>query len=196
MNRTGFLGLFSFLLFFSAQSLFAATYKIDQDHTSVSFKIRHLLSYVQGNFNQFEGSFDYEPGKPEIWKTNVVIAAASVDTNVEARDKHLRTPEFFDVEKFPKLTFISTGVTEATETGAKLSGLLTIHGVEKPVVLNLQIHGIAKDPWGNTRSAFTAHTTVNRKDFDLNWNKVVETGQLLVGEEVEITLEVEGILQP
>ena len=188
--------IFSILLIpILATSLFAAPYSIDQDHTSVSFKIRHLLSHVQGRFNQFEGTFDYDPENPETWKANATVQAASIDTNVEPRDKHLRSADFLDVEKYPTLTFVSTGVADVTSAQAKLNGLLTIHGVEKPVVFDLEIHGVAKDPWGNTRSAFTALTTINRKDFGLTWNEALETGQLLVGEEVVITLEVEGILQ-
>ncbi len=172
----------------------AATYKIDPDHSTVGFKIRHLLSHVQGRFNQFEGSFGYDSEKPETWKANTTVQASSIDTNVAKRDVHLRSADFFDVEKFPTLTFVSTGITDVTESSAKLNGLLTLHGVEKPVTFELQIHGVIKDPWGNTRSAFTATTTVNRKDFGLTWNEALETGQLLVGEEGAITLEIEGIL--
>ncbi len=176
-----------------APTAWATTYTIDVDHTTVGFKIRHLFSKVSGTFDQVEGSFDYVPGKPEVWKTTATIQAASINTRVAPRDKHLRSKDFFEVETYPTITFISTGVTDATATIAKLNGVLTIHGVEKPVTLDLEIHGEAKDPWGNQRSGFTATTTINRKDFGLNWNEVVETGQLLVGEEVEITLEVEGI---
>ena len=179
-----------------APSVWAATYKVDPDHTTVSFKIRHLFSKVEGTFNQFEGTFDYVPDHPEQWKANATIQAASINTRVEKRDNHLRSPDFFDVEKYPTLTFTSDQVTDATPTSAKLHGLLTIHGVAKRVVLNLEILGEAKDPWGNVRASFTATTTVNRKDFGVSWNKVLETGQLLVGDEVEITLEVEGIQQP
>ena len=174
---------------------FAAHYAVDTDHTTVSFKVKHLLSHVQGRFNQFEGNFVYDPEKPETWKTAVTVQTSTIDTNVAARDKHLRSGDFFDVEKFPTMTFQSTEVTEATPTRAKLHGLLTIHGVEKPAVFDLQIHGVAKDPWGNVRAAFTATTTINRKDFGLTWNQVLEAGQLFVGEEVDILLEVEGILQ-
>ena len=186
----GFLG--TLLL---GQPAFAANYKIDADHTSVSFKIRHILSYVQGNFNQFEGSFVYDPDKPETWQAQATIDAASIDTNVAPRDKHLRSQDFLDVEKYPKITFVSTQATDVTPTNAKLEGLLTIHGVEKPVVLDLEIHGRVKDPWGNARAGFTATTKINRKDFGLTWNKALETGQLLVGDEVTITLEVDGLLQ-
>ena len=171
----------------------AATYKVDRDHTTVSFKIRHLFSKVEGVFRDFQGIVEYEPGHPEQWKVTATIQAASIDTRVEQRDSHLRSKDFFDVETYPTIAFKSTGATEATATHAKLNGFLTIHGVEKPVVLELDIHGVGKDPWGNVRAGFTATTTLNRKDFGLAWNKTVETGQLLVGEEVEITLEVEGI---
>ncbi len=182
----------SFLLSLSAVNLWAANYTIDQDHTTVSFKIRHLFSNVRGNFNQFEGKFVYEPGKPETWQAEATVQAASINTNVKERDNHLRSADFFDVEKYPTLNFKSTGVEEATETGAKLKGLLTIHGVEKPVVMDLEIHGVGKDPWGNVKAGFTATLKINRKDFGLNWNEALETGGVLVGDEVEITLEVEG----
>lgn len=171
----------------------ATTYAIDQAHTTVSFRVRHLFSYVQSTFNEFEGAFEYVPGQPGQWKAQALIQAASIDTRVEKRDAHLRSKDFFDVERYPTITFTSTGVTDATETTAKLQGLLTIHGVEQPVTLDLVIHGEGKDPWGNVRSGFTATTTLDRKAFGLTWNEALETGQLLVGEEVEITLEVEGI---
>ncbi len=174
----------------------AATYKVDPDHSTVSFKIRHLFSNVQGTFNKFEGTIDYEPGKPDTWKTSGTIDAASINTNVEQRDKHLRSADFFDVEKYPTIIFKSGAVKEATATSAKIEGVFTMHGVEKPVVLDVAIHGVGKDPWGNVRAGFTATTKINRKEFGLNWNEVLETGQLLVGEEVMITLEAEGILQP
>lgn len=180
---------------FLHQPVWAATYKVDPDHTSVSFKIRHILSYVQGNFNKFDGSFDYEAGKPETWKAEGTIQAASIDTNVEQRDTHLRSADFFDVEKFPTITFKTAGVKEASENTVKMDGVITIHGVEKPITFDVEIYGVAKDPWGNTRASFTATTAINRKDFGLTWNKTLEAGQLLVGEEVKITLEVEGLLQ-
>ncbi len=195
MKRFRFISVPFLALFILSQTVFATTYTIDPDHSSATFKIRHLLSNVQGNFKTFEGVVDYEPGKPETWKTTATIQANSIDTNVAKRDEHLKGPEFFDVEKFSTITFVSTRAEQVDETHAKLNGLLTIHGVEKPVTLDLEIHGIAKDPWGNTRAAFTGTTQVNRKDFGLAWNKAVETGQLLVGEEVQITLEIESILQ-
>ena len=191
-RRYFILGVLGFFLWPSLT--WAAVYKVDPDHTTVSFKVRHLFSKVQGLFNKFEGTVDYEPGKPETWKTNGTIEAASINTNVPERDKHLRSADFFDVEKYPAISFKSTKVANATETNAKLEGLLTIHGVEKPVVLDLEIHGVGKDPWGNVRAGFTATTKINRKDFGLNWNEALETGGVLVGDEIEIVLEIEGIL--
>jgi polyisoprenoid-binding protein YceI len=191
-NQICFLGLF--LTFFLTPHVFAATYQIDSEHTTVSFKIRHLFSNVQGDFKQFEGTIQYEPGKPDQASVEAVIQAASIDTNVEQRDKHLRSADFFDVEKFPTITFKSTQLTESSPETGKLEGLLTIHGVEKPVTLDVQMHGAGKDPWGNTRAGFTGTTKINRKDFGLTWNKALESGQVLVGEEVTINLEIEGIL--
>ena len=173
----------------------ATTYSIDTDHSSVSFKIRHLLSNVQGSFNQFDGHFDYDPDKPDSWNAEATIQAASIDTNVTQRDNHLKGKDFFDVETYPVITFKSTRVTEVTPTSAKLQGLLSIHGVEKPVTMDLQIQGVEKDPWGNTIASFSATTVINRKDFGLTWNKAVESGQLLVGEEVTITIDVAGLLK-
>ena len=181
-------------VFLSPTLSWAAVYKVDADHTTVSFKVRHLFSKVQGLFNKFDGIVEYEPGKPESWKTSGTIDAASINTNVAERDKHLKSADFFDVAKYPTITFKSTKITSATDTNAKLEGLLMMHGVEKSVTLDLEIHGVGKDPWGNTRAGFTATTKINRKDFGLNWNETLETGGVLVGEEVEITLEIEGIL--
>ena len=193
--RTLFLGMLFLTQALCAPSAWAVTYSIDPDHSAVTFKIRHLFSNVTGTFNQFEGTLGYEPGKPESWKTQAVIQAASIDTRVEQRDKHLRSKDFFEVETYPTINFTSTQVTDVTSESAKLHGMLTIHGVEKPVVLDLAIHGVGKDPWGNTRAGFTATGRINRKDFGLTWNKAVETGGFLVGDDVDITLEVEGLLK-
>lgn len=182
------------LLIFSSSS-YAATYKVDPAHSTVGFKIRHLLSYTQGKFDTFEGTFDYDPAKPETSKVEATAKAVSIDTNVKQRDDHLRSKDFFDVEQFPSLTFKSTKFEVVSPEKGKLEGLLNLHGVEKPVVFDVDIYGVAKDPMGNVRSAFSATAKINRKDFGLVYNKVLETGQLMVGEEVTIQLEVEGIQQ-
>lgn len=184
--------LASLFLSFSSLSQ-AATYQVDVDHSSVSFKIKHLFSKVQGQFNKFDGVLEFEPGKPETWKAEGTIAVDSIDTNVPDRDKHLRGTDFFDVEKFPTITFKTTKVLESSETTAKVEGLFTMHGVEKTIVLDVEILGVGKDPWGNVRAAFTAKTKLNRSDFGIVWNKSLETGGLLLGEDIDVVLEIEGI---
>ena len=177
----------------AAAPAWATVYQVDKDHTAVGFTIRHLFSNVKGTFDEFNGTFTYVPGKPDEWSVTATVQAARVNTRVEQRDKHLRSKDFFEVDTYPTLTFTSTKVTDATATSAKLEGQLTIHGVEQPVVFELQIHGEGKDPWGNLRSGFTATTKINRKDFGLTWNQALEAGGVLVGDDVEITLEVEGV---
>lgn len=193
--RRVFVAMIATSVLLAAPAAWAKTYAIDQDHTSVTFKIKHLFSKVAGVFKEFEGTIEYDPAQPEQWSTSATIQAASIDTRVEKRDTHLRSKDFFHVEQYPTITFQSTQVTDVANGQGKLHGLLSIHGVEKPVVMDLTIHGAGQDPWGNERAGFTATVTINRKDFGLTWNEVLETGQLLVGEEVEITLEVEGIAQ-
>lgn len=176
-------------------SSWADTFKVDPDHTTVEFKIKHLLGYVHGTFDEFEGTVEYDPNSIENSKASGTIQAISINTRVKERDKHLRSKDFFDVEQYPLVTFNSTKILEASPKGGKLEGALKIHGVEKTVVLDVEIHGVAKDPWGNVRAAFTATTKINRKDFGLTWNQFLEAGKVLVGDEVFITLEVEGIKQ-
>ncbi len=186
----GFLAA-GFLL--SAAPVWAAVYEIDAAHSSVNFKIKHLLSNTRGSFGEYEGTFDYEPEKPESWKAEAAVKTASIDTKVADRDKHLRGPDFFDVEKYPVMTFKSTKVEAVTENTSKLEGILSLHGVEKTIVLDLEVLGIVKDPWGNIRSAFTASGKINRKDFGMEYNKVLDAGGFLLGEEVEISIEIEAI---
>jgi len=183
------------VLVFTAPNVFAAVYDVDPNHTTVSFKIRHLFSKVEGRFGKFQGTFEYTPGRPDTWKTSGTIDVTSIDTNVPKRDEHLRSPEFFDVEHFPSIEFRSVKVTQLDAADGKVEGvgLITIHGVEKPIQIAVELHGEGKDPWGQTRLGFTATTKLNRTDFGLTWNKAVEAGKLLLGDEVEITIEVEGV---
>lgn len=175
-----------------AAPVLAETYQIDPVHSSAMFRIRHMVSKVSGRFDKLQGTFDHEKDHPKGFKAAGEIDAASINTHVEKRDEHLRSPEFFDVAKCPTLTFKSTKVTEAQGDKLKLHGDLTMHCVTKPVILDVEFGGITKDPWGNQRAGVTATTHLNRKDFGLTWNKVLEAGQLMVGEDVEVTLEIEG----
>ena len=171
----------------------AETLKIDADHSSVTFRVRHLFTKVQGRFQKFEGSVDFDEKNLGASKVSATIQAASVDTNVEVRDKDLRSKRFFDVERYPTLTFASSGVHDTSGNRGKLRGTLTMHGVSKEVVLDTEFLGKGKDPWGNTRYGFHAEAKVNRKDFGMAWNEVVEAGGVLVGDEVEISLDVEAV---
>jgi polyisoprenoid-binding protein YceI len=176
----------------------AATWKVDKDHTTVGFSVKHLFTRVQGRFDQFEGTIDFSPEKPKAAKVSGTIRAASINTNNAKRDKHLRSDDFFDVEKYPTLSFESTGVREVEGDGGASAGVvegnLTIHGVTKPVVIEVEYIGQGADPWGNVRAGFTAELEINRKDYGLNWNEVLETGGVLVGDIITIQIDIEGIL--
>src|SRR5262245_17105194 len=175
----------------------AVNYKVDPAHTNVTFLVRHLFTNVEGRFKTFEGTITFDPAAPEKTVVKGTIDASSIDTNVAKRDEHLRSPEFFEVAKFPKITFESTSVSDVdkTKNTGKLHGNLTIHGVTKPVVLDAEFLGAATDPWGNKKGGFSATTKIDRKDFGLTWNKALETGGALVGDEVTVRLNVEGDVQ-
>lgn len=175
----------------------AERFMIDSVHSDISFKIRHMvISKVQGRFDRFGGEFDYDEKDTKMWKASATIEAASINTANEKRDGHLRNADFFDVEKYPQLSFISTKVTDYNKKDrAKLHGLLTLHGVQKPVILDIEIGGTVKDPRGGIRAGFEASTKINRKDFGIVWNKVLDGGGLAIGEEVEISMRMEGVSQ-
>jgi polyisoprenoid-binding protein YceI len=171
-----------------------AAWALDPVHSTAEFAVKHMVvSTAKGRFSKFDATVTFDEAHPERSSVEARIDASSVDTRDERRDAHLRSADFFDVEKFPALTFRSTEVTDVTPAGAKLHGLLSIHGVEKPVVFDLVVHGEGTDPWGNRRSGVTATTRINRKEFGLNWNQALETGGVLVGDDVEIILEIEGL---
>ena len=154
--------------------------KLDAEHSTVAFKVRHLFTKVQGRFQKFEGSVDFDEKNLAASKVNATIQASSIDTNVEARDKDLRSKRFFDVERYPTLTFASSAVTGTAGNKGKVRGTLTMHGVSREVLLETEFLGKGKDPWGNTRYGFHAETKVNRKDFGMAWNEAVEAGGVLV----------------
>ena len=187
------LKLFLILLIFPSTSI-AATYKIDPAHSTIGFKVKHLaISKVPGSFTEFSGTFSFDPNKLTESRAAATIAVKSIDTANAKRDDHLRGDDFFSAEKFPEISFQTTKIEPVIGEGFKATGDLTIHGVTKSVVLNVAFNGSAKDPSGKERAAFSATTKINRKDFGLTWNKVLETGGLVVGEEVEISIEVEGV---
>lgn len=169
------------------------TYTIDKAHSEATFQVRHLLSKVRGRFSDFEGTIDYDEQNPEYSSVNVIIQAASIDTTERDRDAHLRSADFFEVEKFPTLAFKSATIARNGIDGFDVAGDLTIRGVTTPVIFDVTFLGKAKDPWGNERIAFEAETTINRKDYGLLWNAALETGGFLVGDEVKISLSVQAV---
>jgi len=174
-----------------------ATYTIDADHSSINFKVRHLLTKTTGEFHTFNGTIVIDPDKRDSVKVDATIDTASLDTDEDDRDKHLRSADFFDVEKYPKMTFSGGELTDTNKdrTRAKLKGQLTMHGVTKPVVLNVEWYGTVTDPWGNKKAGFAGFTTINRKDFGIIWNKTLDAGGLMVGDTVEVEIQVEGNLK-
>ncbi len=168
-------------------------WEIDPVHSVVGFSVRHMMvSNVRGEFTKFNGTVEGAGNDLTTAKISVVIDAASVNTREPKRDADLRSPNFFDVAKFPTLTFVSKKVERAGEGKLKVTGDLTIHGVTKEVVLDVDgPTAEAKDPWGGTRVGAHATTTINRKDYGLLWNKTLETGGVLVGDDVVITIDVE-----
>src|SRR6266849_5985721 len=173
----------------------ADTWQIDPAHTNVEFTVRHLMiSNVKGNFEKTSGTITTEGSDPASAKIDATIDAASINTRVERRDADLKSPNYLDVEKYPTLTFKSTKVEAAGEGKWKVTGDLTLHGVTKPVVLDVEGTGAPiKDPFGNTRAGASATTKINRKDFGVAYNKALEAGGVMVGDEVSITIDVEAI---
>ena len=173
-----------------------STWAFDQAHSSVNFTVRHMVvSKVRGRFTKWDGTLAMDETNPAGGSVEVSIDAGSIDTGVEQRDGHLKSPDFFDVAKYPTLTFRSTKVEAAGAGALRVTGELTMHGVTRPVVLDVEYSGSAKDPWGGVRAGFSARTTIDRKDFGLTYNQLLETGGVLVGETVEITIEAEMVKQ-
>lgn len=179
---------------FVAGSAFAADYSVDPDHSTIGFKVRHLgISSVLGKFGDVKGEYSFDPADVKASKASATIVAKSVDTENEKRDKHLRSEEFLNTDKFPEIKFVSKEIKDIDGNEFKVVGDLTIHGVTKQVELESEFTGSTTDPWGNERTGFEAEGKIDRRDFGLTWNKVLEAGGLLVGEEVKIVLAVEGI---
>lgn len=177
-------------------SVFAEPYILDESHTQVGFKIKHLvISTVSGRFNKFSGGFSFDKKTGKVDALKVSIEASSIDTNEPDRDKHLRSKDFFNVEKFKTLEFVAKDVTYADGKPSEVKGDLTIHGITKSVALKVDFKGETVDPWGNERVAFEAESKVNRKDFGLNWNKSLDKGGVMIADDVKILIEGEAILK-
>jgi polyisoprenoid-binding protein YceI len=171
-----------------------STWNIDSAHSGVTFSIRHMVvSKVRGRFTKFNGTLTIDDGDLSHSVVDATIDASSIDTSTPQRDTHLRSGDFFDVERFPEIRFRSTRVEKLSDERYRVVGDLTIRDVTREVALDVEYAGRGKDPWGNDRVAFAAKTTIDRKDFGLKWNQVLETGGVLVGDRVEIDLDVQGV---
>ena len=191
MKRT----LIILLLLATPQLAFAANWKFDQPHTTIEFKIRHLMvSWVKGVFTDYDGSIVIDESDLSKSSVKIAITTSSIDTNNQKRDDHLRSPDFFDTATFPKMSFVSKKVVVANGTPTKIIGDLTIRDVTREVELSVdEFSPVIKGPWGNMRRGASASTTINRSDYGLTWNKALEAGGVVVGDEVHISLEVEMI---
>ena len=169
------------------------TWNVDKVHSEVSFQIRHFVSKVRGRFGAFSGTVRMDAAKPEASSVEFTIQTASIDTNEPKRDADLKSPNFFDVEKVPEIRFVSRKVVSVSDTKYDVTGDLTMHGVTKPVTLPVTFNGVTKDVWGGERAGFEIETTLNRKDYGINWNKALDQGGFMLGDDVTVSINLETV---
>jgi polyisoprenoid-binding protein YceI len=183
----------SVLFLFSAQLALAAVYQVDPVHSQVSFTVDHLVVFkVSGAFNEYQGEIEADSDTKSLKSAKAEIKVASIDTRELKRDDHLRSADFFDAANHPNMTFVSKKI-EGQGKDITVYGDLTIRGTTKEVALKGSFRGENTDPWGNVRAGFSASTVINRHDYGLSWNKALETGGFVVGDEVTINLEIQGV---
>ena len=171
-------------------------WEIDSSHSSLQFSVRHLvIAKVRGSFARWSGTIQVPNGDFSQATVDVTIDASSIDTGVADRDGHLKSPDFFNVAQYPQLGFVGKRVQPRSDAEIDVVGELTLKGVTREVVLRVEQHGQAKDPWGNVRVAFSAKTSIDRKDFGLTYNQVLEAGGVMVGDRVDIDAEIEAVKQ-
>jgi hypothetical protein len=186
----------SVLSILGVSSLFAApqNYTIDTAHSSVEFSVQHMvLSKTKGSFGEYGGTLIWDSEAPSKSKISGHLSVASLDTKDKKRDDHLKSKDFFDAEAYPKMTFVVTKIEPKKKGGYQLTGKLTMKGVTKDVSTPLIVQGPIKDPWGNDRIHFNATFSINRQDYGITWNKVMDNGGLVVGNQVDITIDIEAI---
>jgi polyisoprenoid-binding protein YceI len=179
----------------SAPAPVPEVYTIDKSHSEAAFQVRHLVTKVRGRFTEFEGEVRIDRERPERSSVDFSIDAASVDTDVADRDTHLKSPDFFDVARYPRITFASSWIAPRGGDRYDVTGTLTIRGVAREVTLSVVSLGSARDPWGNERAGFELETKLDRKDYGIVFNAALDNGGFLLGDEVRITIDVEAIRQ-
>jgi polyisoprenoid-binding protein YceI len=167
-------------------------YVVDKGHSEAGFKVRHMLTKTAGRFDDFAGKILFDPEKPESSSVEFRIRAASIDTDLPDRDKHLRSGDFFDAENHPEIVFKSESIRRTGKDLFDVTGTLSIRGIEKRITLPVTYYGQSRDPWGGDRVGFSTAVTLNRKDFGMVWNKALDQGGFLLGDEVWVTLEIEA----
>jgi polyisoprenoid-binding protein YceI len=171
-------------------------WEIDSSHSGIHFSVRHLvIAKVRGQFSRWSGALVVPDGDFTKATVEAVIDASSIDTGVADRDAHLKSPDFFDVAQYPEITFIASRFEPQGDAEGRLVGNVTIKGITREVVLSVERHGLAKDPWGNERAAFSAKTSIDRRDYGLTWNQALETGGVMVGDRVNLEIEIEAVRQ-
>jgi polyisoprenoid-binding protein YceI len=180
------------LVLAASPALAGDTYVVDKGHSEATFQVRHLVTKVRGHFGDFEGTIQVDPARPEASTVEFVVKAASLDTAHAERDKHLRSADFFDVEEHPEIRFKSSKITAKGKDAYEVSGTLTMRGISKEITLPVSFLGFAKDPWGNEKAGFETQITLNRKDFGMVWNKTLDSGGWLLGDEAYITVNIEA----
>jgi polyisoprenoid-binding protein YceI len=179
----------------SATATAVKTFAVDKSHSDAIFQVRHLVTRVRGRFTDLSGTITFDEASPERSSVAFTIQVASIDTGTPDRDAHLRSEDFFHAERYPTLTFVSTGIKASGGNDYAVTGDLTIRGVTRRITLPVSFLGQAKDPWGNEKIGFETETTINRKDFGLVWNAALETGGFLVGDEVKVSVSVQAAAQ-
>jgi polyisoprenoid-binding protein YceI len=169
------------------------TFAIDADHSEVGFSVRHMLSRTRGRFAKFSGTIHLDRENPEHSSVAFEVDASSIDTRNNDRDAHLRSGDFFEVEQHPVVRFTSTHVTKLDEQRYQVDGTFELRGVLKPMALEVSYLGVATDPWGNERAGFSTEATINRKEFGMVWNAALDNGGFILGDEVQVTIDLETV---
>ncbi|MBM6618932.1 YceI family protein [Bacillus suaedaesalsae] len=170
-----------------------SNWALDASHSSVDFSVRHMMiAQVKGSFNEFSASISADPQDLTTGSIQFNVELASVDTRSEDRDNHLRSADFFEVEKYPTMTFSSTNIEKVDEDEYKVTGDLSLHGVTRQETFTVTYEGTGKDPWGNEKVGFSAEGKLNRSDYGLTWNAALETGGVLVGDQIKVSLQIQA----
>jgi polyisoprenoid-binding protein YceI len=192
-RRRSSLALAALAVVLAAPGFAASTYSVDPSHSDVSFQVRHFVSKVRGQFNDFAGIIVHDEADPARSSVEFVVQVASIDTANDKRDNHLRSADFFDVAHHPTIVFKSSKVEPVSATELRVTGPLTMRGVTREVTLPVTFAGTVKDPWGGTRAGYTTTIQLDRQDYGIKWNKTLDSGGLMLSDEIDVTISLEAV---